>query len=54
MTDVGFVVAAYTVILGGIGLYAARLVRRLRTARQASLQIRRAADAALSAPDERR
>src|SRR4029077_13595670 len=35
MTDAGFVIAAYTVILGGIGLYAALLVRRLRNARAA-------------------
>lgn len=44
MTDVGFIIAAYAVILGGIGLYAAALVRRLRIAREASLEIRRAAD----------
>ena len=37
MTDVGFVIAGYGVILGGIGLYAAVLVRRLRIARQALL-----------------
>jgi len=54
MTDVEFVIAAYAVILGGIGLYAARLVRRLRIARETSLLIRRAADAAPSAPDDRR
>ena len=35
MTDVGFVIAAYAVILGGIGLYAALLARRLRNARAA-------------------
>jgi hypothetical protein len=35
MTDAGFVVAAYGVILGGIGLYAALLARRLRVARDA-------------------
>lgn len=54
MTAVGFVIAAYAVILGGIGLYAAALIRRLRIAREVSLQIRRAADAAPSSPDERR
>jgi len=54
MTDVEFVIAAYAVILGGIGLYAARLARRLRIARVTSLQIRRAADAAPLAPDDRR
>ena len=36
MTDAGFVIAAYGVILGGIGLYAAMLARRLRSARDAS------------------
>ena len=35
MTDAGFVIAAYGVILGGIGLYAALLARRLRGARDA-------------------
>ena len=35
MTDVGFVIAGYGVILGGIGLYAALLARRLRAAREA-------------------
>ena len=33
MTDAGFVIAAYTMILGGIGLYAGLLARRLRIAR---------------------
>jgi hypothetical protein len=36
MSDAAFVIAAYGVILGGIGLYAALLVRRLRSARDAS------------------
>jgi hypothetical protein len=35
MRDAGFVIAAYGVILGGIGLYAALLARRLRIARDA-------------------
>ena len=35
MTAAGFVIAAYGVILGGIGLYAALLARRLRIAREA-------------------
>lgn len=39
MSDAGFVIAAYGVILGGIGLYAAYLVRRLRIARDASQPI---------------
>ena len=42
MTDVGYVIAGYGVILGGIALYAGLLVRRLRNAREA---LRRAADA---------
>jgi hypothetical protein len=33
MTDAGFVIAAYGVILGGIGLYAGVLARRLRISR---------------------
>jgi len=36
MTDAGFVIAAYGVILGGIALYAALLARRLRNARDTS------------------
>jgi hypothetical protein len=43
MIDAGFVIAAYGVILGGIGLYAASLVRRLRIAREA-LRVRDEAD----------
>jgi len=53
MNDIEFVVAAYGVILGGIGLYAGLLVRRLRAAREVSEQVRRTA-AAPSARDERR
>jgi len=53
MTDIEFVFAAYGAILGGIGLYAGLLVRRLRSARNATGRARRAA-AAPSAPDERR
>jgi hypothetical protein len=34
--DTGFVAAAYAVILGGTGLYALSLARRLRGARQAT------------------
>lgn len=34
MTDVGFVIAAYTAILGGLGLYTASLWRRLRAVRR--------------------
>ena len=36
MTDAGFVVAAYGVILGGVALYSLLLARRLRNARDAS------------------
>lgn len=34
MSDVGFVVAAYGVILGGLGLYTLALWRRLRAVRR--------------------
>jgi hypothetical protein len=44
MSDVGFVVAGWGVVLGGLALYAATLVRRLDAARRASLAIRRQAD----------
>jgi len=54
VTDVGFVIAAYAVILGGIGLYAAFLIRRLRIARETLLGFRPAAEAAPSDSDERR
>ena len=33
MTDAGFVIAAYVVIVGGLALYTALLWRRLRAAR---------------------
>lgn len=33
MTDAGFVIAAYTVIVGGLALYTVTLWRRLRAAR---------------------
>ena len=42
MTDVGFIIAGYGVILGGIGLYAVLLARRLRAAGDA---VSRASDA---------
>jgi hypothetical protein len=42
MSDAGFVIAAYAVILGGIGLYAGLLARRLRITRDA---VRRSDDA---------
>jgi hypothetical protein len=46
MSDAVFVIAAYGVILGGLGLYTVTLWRRLRSAREASLRIRREAEAA--------
>jgi hypothetical protein len=39
MTDAGFVIAAYGVILGGIALYAGYLARRLRIARDAAKRL---------------
>ena len=44
MTDAWFVVAGWGVILGGLAVYAATLVRRLASAREASLDVRRAAE----------
>jgi hypothetical protein len=48
MTDIGFVVAAYGVVLASLGAYVAVLWRRTARARTASLRIRdeaaRAAD----------
>ena len=49
MTDVGYVIAGYGVILGGIVVYVALLLRRLRVAREA---LRR--DANVTPPDARR
>ena len=51
MTDVGFVIAGYGVILGGAALYAVSLLRRLQAARALSLQIRR--DAEPASPSDR-
>lgn len=36
MSDLGFVAAAYVVVLGGMALYAASLLRRLRRAQDAA------------------
>jgi hypothetical protein len=36
VTDVGFIVAGYGVILGGLAIYAVTLQRRLRAARGAA------------------
>jgi hypothetical protein len=43
MSDVGYVIAGWGVILGGLAVYAVTLLRRLEAARQASLEIRRGA-----------
>lgn len=40
MTDAGFVIAAYAVILGGLGAYTVVLWRRLRAARGADDEAR--------------
>ena len=54
MQDLGFIIAAYGVILGGLGLYAGLLLRRLATARETSLRIRRQAESTPPpAPDSR-
>ena len=45
MNDLGFIVAGYGVILGGLAIYAITLVRRLRNARAESLRIRHEAEA---------
>jgi hypothetical protein len=41
VTDIGFVLAGYAVILGGAALYAVALVRRLARAREESARLRR-------------
>ena len=46
MQNLGFIVAGYGVILGGMLLYALVLLRRLSAARRASLEIRRQAESA--------
>jgi hypothetical protein len=50
MQDLGFIIAAYGVILGGLAIYAGLLLRRLAAAREASLRIRRDAESAPPAP----
>ncbi|HEX6474131.1 MAG TPA: hypothetical protein VF114_03475 [Candidatus Limnocylindria bacterium] len=52
MENLGFIVAAYGVILGGLALYAGLLLRRLAAAREASLRIRREAESAPPPPSE--
>jgi hypothetical protein len=46
MQDLPFIVAGWGVTLGGLAAYAALLLRRLATAREASLRIRREAESA--------
>ncbi len=46
MTDLGFVIAGYGVILGSVAAYAVILARRIHVARDASLRIRRDAESA--------
>jgi hypothetical protein len=53
MHDLGFIVAAYGVILGGVSLYAGLLLRRLGAARRASLEIRRDAESLTAPPPDR-
>ncbi|HET7520672.1 MAG TPA: hypothetical protein VFK61_03930 [Candidatus Limnocylindria bacterium] len=48
--DLAFIIAGWGVILGGMALYAIVLLRRLRAARQASLEIRSAAESAPPPP----
>jgi hypothetical protein len=54
MSNVGFVIAGYGVILGGLALYALTLLRRLGAARERSLRIRQEAEAAPPSPDSGR
>lgn len=51
MQDLGFIVAGWGVILGGLAAYALLLIRRLAVARAASLRIRRQAESVAS-PDQ--
>jgi hypothetical protein len=53
MQDLGFIIAGYGVILGGVALYAGLLLRRLSAARRASLEIRRDAESATASPPDR-
>ncbi len=46
MTDVWFVVSGWGVILGGLALYAATLLRRLAAASQAAIDARSTDDTA--------
>jgi hypothetical protein len=48
MNDVGFVVAGYGVVLGGLAIYALTLLRRLAAARSESTS----SSVAAASPDE--
>jgi hypothetical protein len=52
MQDLAFIIAGWGVILGGLALYAALLLRRLKVARATSLAIRRQAES-VAPPAER-
>lgn len=41
MSDPGFVAAAYTIVLGGLALYLASIVRRIRAARRTAQSLER-------------
>jgi hypothetical protein len=46
MENLGYIIAGYGVILGGVALYTGLLLRRLSTTRRTSLAIRRDAESA--------
>ncbi len=50
MTDVGFVIAGFTGILGGLSVYAATLALRLRRSRREEAALRDAAPPAEQRP----
>jgi hypothetical protein len=54
VTNLGFIIAGYGVILGGLAIYAVTLVRRLRNARAESLRIRHHAEAGPDIGGDRR
>ena len=54
MSDLGYVVAAYGVILGGLALYTVTIWRRLRSAQGAGADPGRGQRAAPDADDEAR
>ena len=53
MSDPGFVIAAYAIVLGGLGIYAAMLGRRARTARQVAQLLEHERDRVEPASPER-